>query len=649
MAQDLCRLYAGLRMGRTGALSQWAKHMMNSDGRRIGNVKLGLRLTSFWNVLPIVALVVFGTLFVRHIATLDPLQIWGAFAALEVWQWASACVFTALSFRAIGTYDVLVHKVLNTRQPAHLARGAGVKAIALSQTLGFGAITSALVRWRCLPHLPAVQIARLSATVSLSFLVGLAAVAGLVIPLSGLMAWSWPFALVGIVAVLALALLGKLAYRSGWIPSPLRRRTLLALLLATAADTAFAAAALWMLWPEAISFHLLFAAYLVALGAGLMSNTPGGVGAFDLTLLALVPVNDDAATMAAILAFRVIYYALPATLALVSLLRPMPMASHAPLQHDEAALAMQDAIVQHHPKGPLLTLPAFGAGAVMGDLPRGMTIADLNSPHPKAIYKCSALQAAQARRAGWAVLRCARDAIISLDDWTILGPERRQLRRALRFFAGSGLTIREIRHFDRLRPIAESWAKDHGGERGLSMGRFCETYLRRQRVFAAFDHQRPIAFVSFHHGPRWTLDLMRHGRDVPTGTMQALICAAIDAARADGATSLSLSSVPAPEPHFPYAKRAVQDAAGLVRFKSAFAPDWQPRYICGRTHVHLFATMVTLAFGILRPAPLARPHSVHPDNEDYSFAPLPASCEPLLTHDGAFSNDKRPFRPSLSA
>ena len=506
-----------------------------------------------------------------------------------------------------------------------------MKAIALSQTLGFGALTSALVRWRCLPALPLGVIARLSAAVSLSFLASLAVIAAVVVPFSGLMPQTSALVLAGACAIVAMIALARIAHRADWISVPMGRGALLALLVATAADTAFAAAALWVLWPDAVSFQLLFAAYLIALGAGLVSNAPGGVGAFDLTLLALLPVSDDAAAMAAVLAFRVIYYALPAGVALVGLVRPAPGASTEPLDHPEDALLTQSALRYDHGTTPLLTLPSWRAGTIFGSLPDGADITQIAHGGPKSIYKCSAQEAVAARRIGWTVLRCAKDAVLDPQCWAESGPARRQLRRALRAFDTTDLQIREARDPSTLRDVATDWAANHGGERGLSMGRYCPDYLRQQRVFAAYRGAIPVAFVSFHHGAVWTLDLMRHTADTPTGAMQSLIVAAINAARADGVTRLSLSSVPAPAPHLPLAQRALTSSAGLRRFKSSFGPVWQPRYICATNPATLALTMATLAYGIHKPPKLARLHSIQPHHEDFSFARLARACEPLTT------------------
>lgn len=583
-------------------------------------------------LLPLLALAIFGTLFARHIAALDGAAIRAALTELTLWQWAAAGVLTALSFRAIGSYDVLVHRVLGTGQPAKVARNAGIKAIALSQTLGFGILTSALVRWRCLPDLSAATSLRLSTVVSVSFMAALAVVTALVVPFSGLVPKTGTLIIGGIAAAAALCVLPWLAHRLNWIVARVRTETLVALLLATAADTALAAAALWVLWPDPIAFSVLFAAYLVALGAGLMSNSPGGMGAFDLTLLALLPLSNDAQAMASLLAFRIIYYAIPAALALMALIKPAGsrLVLDQDVDHPEAALALQSANIHHHGAAPLLTLPTWGAGAVLGDLPENLSVQDLRrSNGPKAFYKCSATQAAKARADGWAVLRCAQDANLDLDDWSLNGAPRRQLRRALKQFENSGLIIREVRNMTALSCVAQAWATQHGGERGHSMGRYCPDYLERQRVFAAYDGTRAVAFVSFHIGDVWTLDLMRHDADLARGTMHALVHAGIKAAQTSGARNLSLAAVPAPCPSLPGAERVLNSAQGLIRFKSSFGPTWRPLFLCATSWPRLYMNMAALAYAIHRPGPLTKvTNSAHRDDEDFSFAQCSPACEP---------------------
>ena len=585
--------------------------VVDSGGRRI------LRPS---NIIPLVALVIFGALLSKQIAGLERASLLQAISNMTAGQWMLASVFTVLSFRAVGSYDVLVHRLLGTGAHPTEAKRSGVLAIILAQTLGFGAITGAFVRWRCLPNLGPTVVARLSAVVSISFLASLAVIGGLVIPMSGLMPITPSWLLIGVSAVCALFLTARLAYQQRWIPQPLTIALMTSLLGATFFDTIFAAAALWVLWPDPTSFHLVFAAYLVALAAGLVSNCPGGLGAFDLTLLGLLQTSDANGAVAAIISFRAIYYFIPAVLALVILIRPRPEISETAVEHPEATLSKQSANVTLVQNTPTLTLPCWGRGAVYGDFPNP------NSLPPLPLYKCSGRQALIARTAGWSVLRCAEVALIDLNNWTLNGPARRQLRRALNSFAKCDLHIRPARVSDDLAPVANAWNTTHGGEKGLSMGRYHPEYLRHQKVFVALKDTTPVAFVSFHtFDGLWTLDIMRHVDALPKGTMHALITAAIDDARSAGIKTLSLAAAPAPETHLIGARRIHRKSAGLRRFKSAFAPRWVPRYICAKSPVFLGLTMITLAWKIHRPPPL--PNLPQANHENYSFAPPTLPCE----------------------
>ena len=94
---------------------------------------------------------------------------------------------TFASFAALAQYDALMHRVLATRQTPSQARRAGWVAIAISQTVGFGLVSGALVRWRMLPGSSLRDASRLTAAVAASFLAAwamLSAAVMLVAPVS---------------------------------------------------------------------------------------------------------------------------------------------------------------------------------------------------------------------------------------------------------------------------------------------------------------------------------------------------------------------------------------------------------------------------------------------------------------------------------
>lgn len=260
---------------------------------------------------------VFCGLLWARLRGMEMAAVVAALARVTPLRWAGAVAATGISFWAVGRYDDAVHRHLATGVPAAQARRAGVCGIALSQLLGMGVVTGTLVRWRMLPSLSLLQAGRLTLAVSLLFLAGWALVtAGAVLALGG------PFQPVAVLVLALWAAAMLLALRP-----PRRLRALPNVLTLgrvaglAAVDCLAAGLGFWCLWPGAPDLAALLPGFLMALGAGLMSGTPGGLGAFELTLMAQLPDMAEAPLLAAVLAWRVVYFLVPATLALMALLR----------------------------------------------------------------------------------------------------------------------------------------------------------------------------------------------------------------------------------------------------------------------------------------------------------------------------------------
>jgi phosphatidylglycerol lysyltransferase len=63
--------------------------------------------------------------------------------------------------------------------------------------------------------------------------------------------------------------------------------------------------------------HIMF-----ALGAALLSTTPGDVGPFEFMMLGLLPQLPTSEMLGSIVAFRIVYYAIPALCSLHALIPP---------------------------------------------------------------------------------------------------------------------------------------------------------------------------------------------------------------------------------------------------------------------------------------------------------------------------------------
>ncbi|SMY07646.1 phosphatidylglycerol lysyltransferase domain-containing protein [Flavimaricola marinus] len=568
-----------------------------------------------------------------------------ALADIAPGAWLLAIVAAIVSLWAVGHYDAIVHSAAGTRIAPARARAAGRRAIAVGQAVGFGTITGALVRWRSLPELGLVDLTKFSVAVSLSFMAAWAVIAGSM----AVIVWG---GVAGSVLLLGICLLGAR------LPIPklpglpyLRRAHLGGLLVWTLVDTLAAAIVLWAFLPMEFSssLPLFFFAYLAALGAGMISQSPGGIGAFELTLIALLPHSDPAALLAATLGYRLVYHIGPAILALVILIRPARQPRVGNMQLDLSINSDRARRIAAHPDWGLMgqgacvllsgasqhgwmvrqapgTLAAIGPALRRPELSELALAARMRGRIP-LLYKCSDREAAAARQAGWSTMVVAMEAMLDPTEFCLDRPALRQLRRKLRGSEKAGVTVEAEPCALPLHEMAEinrEWAHAHGGERGFSMGRFCTDLIGDQAVMLAWQNERLVGFATFHKtAAGWGLDLMRHRTDAPSGTMQALVAAGISAAKSESVAHLSLAACPI-VPHWPglldrLLTKHRKAAAGLTQFKSSFAPRWEPRYAASRDPVCLMAGLAAVTWAVHRPAPTGQ--------SDFRFELERPTCE----------------------
>lgn len=604
--------------------------------------------------LPLAILIACALLLARRLEGLDTDALTRAFAGVTMLQWIGAAIATGLSFLAVARYDVIAHRHFATGCDPARATLAGATAIALGQTLGAGAVVGAFVRWRMIPGLGLTMAARMSAFVAISFLAALLvvlALAGLCLPHSPLPGWASLMILTGAL-LLALAAFRLPSLQIGRFRFALPSlRAMWALFLLCLLDTVMAGLALHLLLPEAatLPFTLFLPAFLLALGIAILSGTPGGVGPFELTLLTLLPHAAQADLLAAILAFRIVYYAIPAVIAGLLLLRGHAKPANAPPEPTSAPITPARAelgVLRQNggafapvgkgicglvPTGQTLTALFDPCGAHAGDTALALRTLARDRNRFACKYKITARHAAHARRAGWAILHVADEAMIDTRAHNLQGATYRQLRRKLRHAGDAGLRIERAKHLPLcdMAEVSAEWDSAHGGARGFSMGRFDPAYLQDQIVFLAYKQDRLLAFISLHRAAHeWCLDLMRSRSDCPDGTMHALVHEAINAARARGINTLSLAAVPARAEGKTFIKarlRRLADCAaggaGLRQFKASFAPHWQPLYMAAPSPTQLAIAACDLALTIRAPGPTSPAGKLSPHN-DYEEKPV---------------------------
>ena len=582
----------------------------------------------------------------------DGAAVLAVLTGLTVGQVVIALAAVATAFAAVAGQERAVVAYLGLSLPAGRAGRAAAAAAAVAQTVGFGPVVGALVRRRLLGEVTLGQSFAISAWITLGFFVGL----GLLILVSFAVLPGLPFqALAQAALVAVMVVLTALALSRRPIVMRLRKPNLFILgrfLFWLTLDLGALTTALWVVLPPQVAppFWTLLPVFLLALGLGIASGSPGGVGPFEATLLVWLPQVDAAGLVAGILTFRVLAYAIPALCgavwamarpgravavvvvapdAVAEIARLPPEAQHG-LPSAEAQLIRQGGLTLLAMAGGQLWLSGRLAltrvmlGRVMADecgrpdrsrmlgVVERLAKAEARMP---CLYKVDARMAAAARARGYAVLPVAHEAVLDPLAFHLAGPERARLRRKLAHARKAGVLVEDSATppLAEMEEVAATWQAAHGCERGFSMGRWEQTYAAGQRVITARDTTGSlIAFVTFHTGRSdWVLDLVRFRPGAPDGTIYAMIIHALEMARWHEVRILSLAAVPDAAfgltgPLARIARRATRGSVGLARFKSAFAPRWRVLYVAGPSRLALLIGGLEVARAILRPAPLAK-------------------------------------------
>lgn len=207
------------------------------------------------------------------------------------------------------------------------------------------------------------------------------------------------------------------------------------------------------------------------------------------------------------------------------------------------------------------------------------------------------------RQLGYRKLKIGDDAVVDLNHFTLEGREGKPHRHAVRRLEATGARTAcfepplPSKVLAQAREVSDEWLQIPGRrERGFSLGRFDQQYVRTTPLFAVLDSEdRFLAFVnlipSFCKGET-TIDLMRHRLQAPNGTMDYLFIKLFLHQRAQGFTRFNLGM--APMAGFREHEQATREEravhyfmqqmnflfsfSGLRQYKAKFASTWEPRY-----------------------------------------------------------------------
>ncbi len=202
-----------------------------------------------------------------------------------------------------------------------------------------------------------------------------------------------------------------------------------------------------------------------------------------------------------------------------------------------------------------------------------------------------------------AVVKLGEVARVSLPDFSLEGPQRRNLRRVWRKAVDDGCRFEMIEPDDmssllpKLRPISDAWLDEkRAREKGFSLGRFDEGFLKHSRLGVVKRGDDIVAFVTLWCSglnAEVEVDLMRYNDAAPPGIMRYALIEAMFWSRDRGYSWFNLGAAPLSgirasnmTPIWSQMSLAVRGMGeryynfqGLRNFKDWFYPDWEPTYL----------------------------------------------------------------------
>lgn len=247
---------------------------------------------------------------------------------------ALALLFTVASFLALSFYDVSGLQFAGQRIPYGQVLLTSFCAYAVGNTAGFGPLSGGAVRYRFYTPLGLgpEQIAKVIGFITAGFGLGVAMTGALgAIFAAGVVTHEihippTPLRILGAIVLVLVCVPVVLALRHertmrvwGWtLPLPSAGLLVRQLVIAFV-EIVLSGAVLWVLLPpHSVGFIPFIAVYSVAIGFAVLSHIPAGLGVFETivvtALIGKVPVDR---VLAALVLFRIIYYALPLGLAAI--------------------------------------------------------------------------------------------------------------------------------------------------------------------------------------------------------------------------------------------------------------------------------------------------------------------------------------------
>lgn len=282
-----------------------------------------------WKLAPWLLAAVVVVLLARQARSMDWAQVMAAVKAIPLGLLAGAAALAVLSHALFSSFDLISRAIVQHR--IGWLRSAWVGAVCYAFNLSFGAIVGGMaMRLRLYTRL-GLSAATAGQVIALSMLtnwLGYSLLTGVV-----LLVWpptlpsSWPLSVhvlqvggavmtaIGLAYLLACGFARRRSYslRGHRLALPSGRMALLQA-LASSLNWLLMAALIWTLLGWRADFGAVLASLLLAAIAGVLTHVPAGLGVLEAVFIAtLGSAIPQAQLLAALLAYRAVYYLLPLT------------------------------------------------------------------------------------------------------------------------------------------------------------------------------------------------------------------------------------------------------------------------------------------------------------------------------------------------
>lgn len=296
-------------------------------------------------LLAVVAIVMFAlaskSLF-HMVHTLDIAQMKSVILATPPLTMFKAVCAVILSYLILSLYDLIAVRYVKSNIGYTKIINTSLTAFSIGNTIGIAVFSAGAVRFRYYgkEDIPSINIANIILLVSLAFSYGTFIILGISLVLNPHMlsqllskvSWLAPisesaFQAVGFLVLISITASIMFAGKSGrvfsikqWQLSLPPAFVLIKLATVAVIDISMMAFIIYLLIPSNsnAAYLEIFSAYVQSLMAGLISNVPGGLGVFELTMVASLPKMDKTTLLSVLLLYRILYYFIPFILGILS-------------------------------------------------------------------------------------------------------------------------------------------------------------------------------------------------------------------------------------------------------------------------------------------------------------------------------------------